>query len=181
MTAQPSKLEARFDVWVLPLLSVQPVQQHRFHPTRRWRFDYAYPDARLAIEVDGGQYTPRGGRHNTDVDREKLNEAAKLGWRVLRYSGAMLKDPARVAADIEAARLANILMPCGHPRSAVVSADEGTAYCAECEREARETAPHWIAAQRHDDPRSSTRPSQVVDGVIIVNPWVRAADDEAGE
>jgi hypothetical protein len=37
----PSKLEARFDAWVLPLLSVKPEQQYRFHPTMGWRFDYA--------------------------------------------------------------------------------------------------------------------------------------------
>jgi len=27
-------------------------------------------------------------------------------------------------------------MLCGHPRSAIVSSDEGTNYCSECEREA---------------------------------------------
>jgi very-short-patch-repair endonuclease len=104
MSDNKSKLEACFDLWVLPLLPVKPVEQYRFHPTRKWRFDYAYPEQHLAIEVDGGQYTPRGGRHNTDGDREKLNAAAALGWRILRYSGAMLKDPQRVAAEIEAAR-----------------------------------------------------------------------------
>jgi hypothetical protein len=29
------------------------------------------------------------------------------------------------------------LQPCGHPLSAIRSSDEGTHYCAECEREAR--------------------------------------------
>ena len=98
-----SALEARFEAWVLPLLDAQPEQQHRFHPTRRWRFDYAFPSVKLAVEVDGGQWSPRGGRHNTDGDRAKLNAAAVLGWRILRYSGAMLNDPAAVAAEITAA------------------------------------------------------------------------------
>jgi very-short-patch-repair endonuclease len=44
--------------------------------------------------VDGGQHVAGGGRHNTDTDRAKLNAAALLGWRVLRFSGAMLaNDP----------------------------------------------------------------------------------------
>lgn len=64
------------------------VAEHRFHPTRRWRFDYALPEAKVAIEIDGGVWTY--GRHNRAAgyiaDMEKLNEAARLGWRVLRYT-----------------------------------------------------------------------------------------------
>ena len=98
-----SQLEARFDREVLPLLPDPPEQQYRFHPVRRWRFDYAWPDRFLAVEVDGGQWSPRGGRHNTDRDREKLNEAAKMGWRVLRYSATMLNAPFDVAMQIKQA------------------------------------------------------------------------------
>jgi hypothetical protein len=62
------------------------VTEHRFHPTRRWRFDFAWPDHRVAIEIDGasGSY----GRHSRPggmrADHEKLNTAAVMGWRVLR-------------------------------------------------------------------------------------------------
>jgi very-short-patch-repair endonuclease len=96
-------LEARFITWVLPLLPIKPVEQYAFHPTRRWRFDYAWPSHWLAVECDGGQWQAHGGRHNTDADREKLNAAAILGWRVLRYSGAMLNDPESVAEEIKSA------------------------------------------------------------------------------
>lgn len=61
-----------------------------FHPTRKWRFDVAYP-GQVAVEIDGGQWKANGGRHNRDSDREKLNEAAALGWRVLRFSTQQLK------------------------------------------------------------------------------------------
>lgn len=70
----------------------KPKRELRFHPTRRWRFDFAFPSAKLAIECDGGQWRKFGGRHARDSDREKLNEAAVLGWRVLRFSGAMLRN-----------------------------------------------------------------------------------------
>lgn len=59
------------------------VREHRFHPTRLWRFDVAFPEQRVAVEIDGR------GRHQTvdgvRKDCEKLNEAARLGWRVLRF------------------------------------------------------------------------------------------------
>ncbi len=77
--------------------------EYRFHPTRRWRFDLAWPARRLAVEVDGGQWMAGGGRHNTDADREKLNAAAIAGWRVLRYSPRQLRDISRVSEEIRAA------------------------------------------------------------------------------
>ncbi len=62
------------------------VAEHRFHPARDWRFDFAIPDCRVAIEVEGGAFI--GGRHvRTDGylrDLEKYNEAASCGWIVLR-------------------------------------------------------------------------------------------------
>lgn len=60
-----------------------------------WAFDFAWPDTGgggLAVEIDGGQWAPGGGRHNTDGDRDKLNRAAAMGWRVMRFSSSMLRD-----------------------------------------------------------------------------------------
>lgn len=62
-----------------------PVTEFPFHPTRKFRFDYAWPSERIALEVNGGRFV--GGRHNSaegsHKDMEKMNEAACLGWRVL--------------------------------------------------------------------------------------------------
>ena len=77
--------------------------EYRFHPVRKWRFDYAWPAQRVALELDGGQWAARGGRHNTDGDREKLNAAAACGWRVVRFSRTMLDDPAACVAIVRAA------------------------------------------------------------------------------
>jgi len=72
-----------------------PVAEHRFHETRRWRFDWAWPDHRVAIEIEGGVWT--AGRHTRGqgflADIEKYNAAAELGWRLLRY------PPGRVDID----------------------------------------------------------------------------------
>lgn len=62
-----------------------PVAEHHFHPTRKWRFDYAWPDAGVAVEVQGGIWTQ--GRHTRGAalkkEWEKLNTAAARGWRIL--------------------------------------------------------------------------------------------------
>ena len=69
-------------------------REHRFDAARRWRFDYAWPSQRVAVEIDGGQWVRNGGRHNRDSDREKLNQAAAQGWRVLRFSTQQVeRDP----------------------------------------------------------------------------------------
>lgn len=64
----------------------QPQREFRFHPTRRWRFDYAWPEHKVALEVEGGVWT--AGRHTRAAgflkDVEKYNEAELLGWTVLR-------------------------------------------------------------------------------------------------
>jgi hypothetical protein len=32
----------------------EPIREYRFAPSRRWRFDFAWPAAMLAVEVEGG-------------------------------------------------------------------------------------------------------------------------------
>lgn len=64
------------------------VAEYRFHPRRRWRFDYANPKFKVAIEQEGGIWIK--GRHNRGKgflnDMEKYNTATLMGWRVLRYT-----------------------------------------------------------------------------------------------
>lgn len=72
----------------------QPVPEYKFHPTRKWRFDYAWPEQKIALEIEGGVWT--GGRHTSGSgfmkDIEKYNTATVMGWRVLRtVPGELLK------------------------------------------------------------------------------------------
>lgn len=66
---------------------VPVVREYKFHPSRKWRFDFAMPERRIAIECEGGVWS--GGRHTRGSgaigDMEKYNEAAKLGWFVFRF------------------------------------------------------------------------------------------------
>lgn len=70
------KLLAR-DIPVIP-----PEAEYYFDKEigRRHRFDFAWPDHRIAVEVDGGQCVAAGGRHAKDPDRDKLNIAASMRW-----------------------------------------------------------------------------------------------------
>jgi very-short-patch-repair endonuclease len=66
----------------------EPVPEYVFAPPRRWRFDFAWPPLRVAVEVEGGAWV--GGRHTRgkgfEADAEKYNTAALLGWIVLRFT-----------------------------------------------------------------------------------------------
>lgn len=61
--------------------------EFRFHPVRRWRFDFAAPAVRLAVEYHGhsGMLGRSKSGHSTisglTSDCEKLNHAQLLGWR----------------------------------------------------------------------------------------------------
>lgn len=82
---------------------VEPVAEYQFHPTRRWRFDWAWPLQKVALEIDGGVFIQ--GRHSRGVgmvkDMEKYNQAAILRWRVIRVTPKMLStgEAINVAAD----------------------------------------------------------------------------------
>ncbi len=77
----------------------RPQREHRFHPTRLWRFDLAWPERRFAVEVDGGTWANM--RHTRGSgwikDQEKLNEAAILGWRVLHVTPEQVENGEAIA------------------------------------------------------------------------------------
>lgn len=78
------------------VLGVPPEKEYRFHASRLWRFDYAFPQHLIALEVEGGVHT--GGRHIRPRgflnDMEKYNAAAVAGWRVLRCTPSTLTTTA---------------------------------------------------------------------------------------
>lgn len=73
-------------------LGVKVLMEYRFSPRRKWRFDYAIPQHRVALEVEGGIWTR--GRHTRPKgflgDIEKYNTATLMGWKVLRTTPSEL-------------------------------------------------------------------------------------------
>ncbi len=72
-----------------------PALEHAFATgiKRRWRFDFAWLDERVALEVEGG-VSPSKSRHKkTEGFREdchKYNAALILGWKVIRADTQMI-------------------------------------------------------------------------------------------
>lgn len=68
-------------------------QEYKFHPVRKWRYDFALSKG-ILIDVDGAIWTQ--GHHTRgqgiEDDFEKMNEAALLGWRVLKFSTGQCKS-----------------------------------------------------------------------------------------
>jgi len=69
-------------------------EEYRFHHHRRFRFDFAWPDVMIAVEIEGGTWS--GGRHSSGAgyqrDCEKYNLATRDGWRVYRFTTGMVKS-----------------------------------------------------------------------------------------
>lgn len=73
------------------------IAEHKFHPTRRWRFDWALPAIMIAFEFEGGVFVQ--GRHSRGLglsaDAVKYNTAQLMGWRVFRFTSAHVTGHAK--------------------------------------------------------------------------------------
>ena len=89
-----SPLEEVFANQLKRLQLPEPVRGHKFHPRRKWEFDFAWPDKKIAVELEGGTWS--GGRHvrgkGYENDCKKYNAAVELGWRLFRYTTKMVED-----------------------------------------------------------------------------------------
>ena len=69
-------------------------REYRFHPERKWRFDWCWPAGKIAIEYDGIMF--RNASHSSMSgilrDSEKANEAQRLGWRIFRANAKSVDD-----------------------------------------------------------------------------------------
>jgi len=96
MSKLPKKLSIGEETLALALRAngiTDYVREYQFDPKRQWKFDFAWPDHRLAVEIEGGTKFGKS-RHSQgdgfEEDCRKYNAAAVLGWTVLRFSTAMV-------------------------------------------------------------------------------------------
>lgn len=109
--SQKSRAEERFaEVWATGGLSRAPHREYQFTPDRRWRFDFAWPEVKLALEVEGrGRHqTPAGER----ADCVKYNTAVSLGWRVLRYPASSIQSRTAQVVDEVASIICGLELIC---------------------------------------------------------------------
>lgn len=128
-----SQLELELQTLLRTVGLPDPIWNYRFHHTRNWELDAAWPTWKVAIEVQGGIFgrpvqchscgsmvkgvTPRGkpyqvmevgGKHvrpgGYQVDMEKHNAAVAAGWTIVYATGGMLKeDPMPVFESVKKA------------------------------------------------------------------------------
>lgn len=71
-----------------------PERNYRFHPIRRWEIDFAWPDRKIGIEIQGGVWNQgKHGRGSGIVkDMEKHNALMELNWRVWLFTPKQVKS-----------------------------------------------------------------------------------------
>jgi len=84
------------------------VRQYEIWDGRRWRrFDLAYPNQRLAVEVDG--WERHGTRSSFQDDRARDRALQLRGWRVLRYTWDDVTEGGKeMVAEIQQALLQTV-------------------------------------------------------------------------
>jgi len=93
-TVVPKKLSEGEETFALhcSIYKLTPEREYQFCK-RKWLLDFAWPDKKLAVEVEGGT-TFGKSRHSRgegfEQDARKYNTAALLGWRILRFTTQMV-------------------------------------------------------------------------------------------
>ena len=97
-----SKLEDTFmalcevNEWPTPEREVAFHEKGYIYQKRRmWRFDFAWPDLMLAVEIDGGLWSPRSGHRSPaglSSDRVKDAVAQLMGWTILHFTEVHWRD-----------------------------------------------------------------------------------------
>ncbi len=94
-----SKLEAEFALQVRALKLPAPHRELQFHPTRKWRFDFAWSEHDLDVEVEGGGWIQ--GRHTRGKGFSDDLKKMRLGWLVYRCDAALIRSGEAVQVVIE--------------------------------------------------------------------------------
>ena len=102
----PADLEGALNAELLRARLGPYERNYRFDPRRRWELDFAWPGARVAIEVQGGvESYGRVGHTRPDQykrDTRKTRAAQLMGWIVLPCTAACIRDGS-IVADVETA------------------------------------------------------------------------------
>lgn len=73
----------------LELGSRQPIREYIPFPPRKWRLDFAWPERKLAVEIESSVHRIRN-RFASDIP--KYNRLALEGWTLLRFTRQMVES-----------------------------------------------------------------------------------------
>lgn len=92
-------------IWDTDGISGPLVREYEFDADRKWRFDFAWPPIKLAVEIDGFGFGHQAPNRIED-NHMKQNAAVLQGWRVFRFTsaglGSLQKIKDAVAVVVEA-------------------------------------------------------------------------------
>ena len=95
-TTRRTKLEQSLTAQLERIDVPEWVEEYKFHSIRDWRFDFAWPDLQIAVEVEGLIHNATQGGHQTmkgyTANCEKYNEATLWNWQVYRFTNPMVKS-----------------------------------------------------------------------------------------
>ena len=76
-----------------------PLREYAAVPGRRFRWDFAWPDKRVLVEINGGTYAHMGHSTGSGIarDYEKSNLAVLAGWKVFAFDRRMVEGGAALA------------------------------------------------------------------------------------
>ncbi|MBL8474408.1 MAG: DUF559 domain-containing protein [Rhodocyclaceae bacterium] len=97
---QDTRSEAEFHRRLVALGVPEWERNHRIDRSRRYEADFAWPDRKIAVEIDGQAHCIRT---NMARDRRKDQWVRSIGWVLLRYC------PEQVADGTAAAEVAELL------------------------------------------------------------------------
>ena len=93
--AKGSKLEKRFaDRWEILDFGIPLEREYLPVPGRRYRLDFAHPETKVGVEINGGTWSRRKGGHSSGAgiqsNYEKINLCQMNGWVVFQLDSEMI-------------------------------------------------------------------------------------------
>lgn len=82
-----------------------PEREYRFCRDRQWRLDFAWPDVKLAVEIESSVHRIKS-RFASDLD--KYNRLTLEGWKLLRFTRKMVETGQPILTVME------LLGACAH-------------------------------------------------------------------
>lgn len=84
-----------------------PEREVELIPGRKWRFDFFFPERNLVVEIEGATKFGKS-RHSRgegfERDCRKYNAASLAGFKLLRFTTAMVKSAEAIDTVMEALR-----------------------------------------------------------------------------
>ena len=91
----PSYLEVQFtQMWEYYYPNIDLHSEYVFHPTRKYRFDFAHISSKVGIEIQGGRYKKSAHNSVSGLERDCMKSclAASCNWLLFPFTDSMIGD-----------------------------------------------------------------------------------------